>query len=115
MYTLGIDVAKHRHHATLLDESGATVFRNVEVPHTRTGVEHLLAKLAAVAPIETIRVGLEATGHYWIPPRAKAGGAEVGRRRRRRCAAKRKRPRQRARKNVQTRQPLPAHGRHAGR
>jgi transposase len=66
MYTLGIDVAKHRHHATLLDESGATVFRNVAVAHSREGFEQLLAKLAATASPDGIRVGMEATGHYWM-------------------------------------------------
>ena len=50
MYTLGIDVAKRRHHATLLDENGAAVFRNVEVPHSREGFERLLAKLI-VSPL----------------------------------------------------------------
>lgn len=65
-YTLGIDVAKRRHHATLLDESGGTVFRNFEVPHTRKGFEQLLAQVADIAPPDAIRVGMEATGHYWM-------------------------------------------------
>jgi len=33
MWTLGIDVAKRRHNATLLDEEGKTVFRNVTFAH----------------------------------------------------------------------------------
>ena len=66
MYTLGIDVAKRRHHATLLDDSGATVFGNYEVLHSRKGFEQLLTKLATVAPADAIRVGMEATGHYWM-------------------------------------------------
>ena len=66
MYPLGIDVAKRRHHATLLDEDGTPVFRNFAVPHSRQGFEQLLAKLADTAAPDAIRVGMEATGHYWM-------------------------------------------------
>ncbi len=33
MYTLGIGVAKRRHHAILPDEDRTPVFRNFAVPH----------------------------------------------------------------------------------
>ena len=66
LYTLGIDVAKRRHHATLLDEDGTPVFRNFAVPYSRQGFEQFLAKLADSAEPDAIRVGMEATGHYWM-------------------------------------------------
>ena len=66
MYPLGTDVAKRRHHATLLDEDGTPVFRNFAVPHSRQGFEQLLAKVADTAAADAIRVGMEATGHYWM-------------------------------------------------
>ncbi len=65
MWTLGIDVAKRSHRATLLDEDGQTVFRNLAVPHSRDGVELLRQRLTETGqPPADIRVGMEATGHY---------------------------------------------------
>jgi transposase len=66
MWTAGIDVAKRSHTATLLDEQGRTVFRKVRFPHSREGIDAFLARLAetGVAPA-AIRIGMEATGHYW--------------------------------------------------
>lgn len=67
MWTLGIDVAKYRHHATLLDEAGRTVFANLSVAQSRTGVDGLVARLASSGQAPAgIRVGMEATGHYWM-------------------------------------------------
>ncbi len=42
------------------------MFRNFAVPHSRQGFEQLLAKLADTAAPAAIRVGMEATGHYWM-------------------------------------------------
>ena len=46
MWTLGIDVGKQRHVATLLDAQGQTVFRNYGFAQSRDGVEGLLGRLA---------------------------------------------------------------------
>jgi len=67
MWTLGIDVGKRRHHATLLDEDGKPVFRNVVFAQSRNGVDGLLARLAETGQSAAgIRIGMEATGHYWM-------------------------------------------------
>ena len=67
MWTLGIDVGKYRHHATLLDEDGKRVFRNVTFRQSREGVDGLLARLAETGQSPAgIRIGMEATGHYWM-------------------------------------------------
>ena len=67
MWTLGIDVAKRRHNATLLDQEGKAVFRNVTFAHSRQGLEGLLDRLAATGQSpQGILVGMEATGHYWM-------------------------------------------------
>ena len=67
MWTLGIDVAKRRHNATLLDEAGKTVFRNVSFAHSREGLDGFLNRLAATGQSpQGILVGMEATGHYWM-------------------------------------------------
>ena len=67
MWTLGIDVAKRRHNATLLDEEGKAVFRNVAFAHSREGIDVFLDRLATTGQSsQGILVGMEATGHYWM-------------------------------------------------
>jgi len=67
MWTLGIDVAKRRHNATLLDGEGKTVFRNVSFAQRRDGVDGFLKRLTDTGQSPAgIRVGMEATGHYWM-------------------------------------------------
>jgi len=67
MWTLGIDVAKRRHHTTLLDEDGNIVFRNFSFAHDREGFDQLQRRLQATGQSpQAILVGMEATGHYWL-------------------------------------------------
>ena len=67
MWTLGIDVAKRRHNATLLDGEGKVVFRNFSFAQSPEGLEALLVKLAATGQSPAgILIGMEATGHYWM-------------------------------------------------
>ena len=47
MWTLGIDVGKRRHVATLLDAQGQTVFRNYGFAQSRDGVAGLLGRAKA--------------------------------------------------------------------
>ena len=66
MWTLEIDVAKRRHNATLLDEEGKTVFRNVTFAHNHQGIDALLERLVETGQSSAgILIGMEATGHYW--------------------------------------------------
>ncbi len=67
MWTLGIDVAKNRHAATLLDETGKRVFKNFKFANTHEGVESLQARLEEMEiSKQNILLGMEATGHYWM-------------------------------------------------
>jgi len=67
MWTLGIDIAKFKHNATLLDEDGNKVFANFSFTNDQAGLTQLLDKITAAgqAPDQVV-VGMEATGHYWI-------------------------------------------------
>ena len=67
MWTLGIDVAKRKHAATLLDDQGKKVFRNFTFAHSREGFTMLLARIdeIGISP-RGLLVGMEATGHYWM-------------------------------------------------
>jgi len=67
MITLGIDIAKHNHNASLLDEDSRVVFNNLKFSNDEKGLDKLLTRIEAAGqkPAE-ITVGMEATGHYWI-------------------------------------------------
>jgi transposase len=64
MFFCGIDIAKRKHVAVSLDETGAIVQRAFEFPNTRPGLEQLQQRLQALS--EPVTLGLEATGHYWL-------------------------------------------------
>jgi transposase len=64
MFYCGIDVAKHKHTVSLMDEKGQTVKAWFAITNTRSGFDQLLTELQALAG--TVTVGLEATGHYWL-------------------------------------------------
>lgn len=67
MWTLGIDVAKNRHAATLLDETGKRVFKNFKFANTHEGVDSLKRRLQEMEiSKQNILLGMEATGHYWM-------------------------------------------------
>ncbi len=67
MWTLGIDIAKRKHVATLLDDDGKKVFKNFAVMNTMDGVNMLLGKLKETDNSKkNLLIGMEATGHYWM-------------------------------------------------
>jgi len=67
MWTLGIDVAKRAHCAHVLDEAGVERLSGFRFANSHAGLCALREKLAqcGAAP-HTLRVGMEATGHYWM-------------------------------------------------
>jgi transposase len=67
MWTLGIDVAKYKHNATLIDENGRAVFRNLSFQNNLEGLNKLLERIRDTGQSPAgVTVGMEATGHYWI-------------------------------------------------
>jgi len=67
MWTLGIDIAKRRHVAALLDDNGKRVFKNFSFGNTIEGVNLLMTKVQQVGfATENLLIGMEATGHYWM-------------------------------------------------
>lgn len=67
MWTLGIDIAKYKHNASLINDQGKTVFRNLVFTNDQKGLDKLLKLIEETgqAP-EAITIGMEATGHYWM-------------------------------------------------
>jgi len=64
MLFCGIDVAKYRHAVVLLDEEGQVRQPAVGIDNTRKGFDQLRSLLQS--QWESVQVGLEATGHYWL-------------------------------------------------
>ena len=64
MFFCGIDVAKRKHVALFLHDTGTIAQRAFEITNTRAGLEELAQRLKALP--EPVTVGLEATGHYWL-------------------------------------------------
>lgn len=65
MYYCGIDVAKRKHVAIIIDDHGEIVTGAFAVCNDQAGFEGLLAALSKYEG--QVSVGLEATGHYWLP------------------------------------------------
>lgn len=64
MIYCGIDIAKHKHAVSLLDEKGEQIKPVFTIENTRPGFDRLNQELGGVAG--PVTVGLEATGHYWL-------------------------------------------------
>ena len=65
MICVGIDVAKDKHDCFILSSAGVALADVFTIPNNLEDVHTLLDKLrACCAPQESIKVGLEATGHY---------------------------------------------------
>lgn len=64
MIYCGIDVAKHKHVVSLLDEQGELLKPVFTIENTRPGFDRLRAELGGLSG--PLMIGLEATGHYWL-------------------------------------------------
>lgn len=64
MYYCGIDIAKRKHDAVILDENGKTIGKAIRIENTASGFGKLLTTLGELD--QTVILGMEATGHYWL-------------------------------------------------
>lgn len=65
MICVGIDVAKDKHDCFILNSEGAVLADVFTIPNNMEGFNTLLDKLqSCFTPQDSIKVGLEATGHY---------------------------------------------------
>ena len=67
MHYCGIDIAKYKHEATVIDESGKALLDSISFANTKEGCEKLLAlfERLSISKAELL-IGMEATGHYWL-------------------------------------------------
>ena len=65
MIIVGIDVAKDKHDCIIINSENVVLVAPFTIPNTLDGFNFMLASIRAVwNGVETIKVGLEATGHY---------------------------------------------------
>jgi transposase len=65
---VGIDIAKNNHEATIIDSLGNIVTKSFRFPNSHSGSSTLIRNIAkANASNEAVIIGMEATGHYWLP------------------------------------------------
>lgn len=64
-YFCGIDVAKNRHVACVLDGDGALTVRSQAFANSADGYEQFLDRLKPLGGARQVAVAMEATGHYW--------------------------------------------------
>ena len=67
MFYCGIDIAKHKHEATVIDQAGAAVLESISFANSKEGCEKLLALFQRLdIAKDDLLIGMEATGHYWL-------------------------------------------------
>lgn len=64
MYFCGIDIAKRKHDAAILDQEGNLQGKSLNITNTASGFEEILSKLQTLD--QDVLIGMEATGHYWL-------------------------------------------------
>lgn len=67
MYYVGIDIAKRRHEASIIDDSGKPLSNSVPFANTKEGCDALVARFVKLdIARDDVVIGMEATGHYWL-------------------------------------------------
>ncbi len=67
MFYLGIDIAKHKHYASIIDQTGKPITKPFPFQNHKEGGQTLLNQIYQYIESPTeILIGMEATGHYWL-------------------------------------------------
>lgn len=67
MLCCGIDIAKNSHEASIIDEKGKLLAESISFSNSQKGCKKLLKFFEKFEIIpESIVIGMEATGHYWL-------------------------------------------------
>ena len=68
MIIVGIDVAKNKHDAIIIDAKGDALTKSFRIPNSHKGAETLINKIKSINTDNLpVVIGMEATGHYWLP------------------------------------------------
>ena len=67
MFYTGIDIAKHKHEASVIDAEGKALLDSISFANTKEGCEKLVALFHRLGIAkDDVLIGMEATGHYWL-------------------------------------------------
>ncbi len=67
MYYCGIDIAKYKHEAAVIDEAGKALLESISFSNSKEGCEKLLSLFERLSiSKDDLLIGMEATGHYWL-------------------------------------------------
>ncbi len=67
MFYCGIDIAKYKHEATVIDANGKALADSISFANDKQGCEKVLAIFEKfVVASDDVVIGMEATGHYWL-------------------------------------------------
>lgn len=67
MFYCGIDIAKHKHEASVIDSEGKALIEIISFSNTKEGCEKITAVFEKLgASVSDVVIGMEATGHYWL-------------------------------------------------
>lgn len=67
MFYCGIDIAKHKHEASVIDSDGKALIDSISFSNTKEGCEKITAVFQKLgASVSNVVIGMEATGHYWL-------------------------------------------------
>lgn len=67
MFYCGIDIAKYKHEASVIDANGKALLDSISFANDKQGCEKIIAVFQKfeISPADVI-IGMEATGHYWL-------------------------------------------------
>ena len=67
MYYCGIDIAKYKHEASVIDEGGKSLLDSISFSNSKEGSEKLMTLFERLSiSKDELLIGMEATGHYWL-------------------------------------------------
>lgn len=67
MFYCGIDIAKYKHEASVIDQAGKALLDSISFANTKEGCEKLLELFERLNVVcDDVVIGMEATGHYWL-------------------------------------------------
>jgi len=67
MFYAGIDIAKNKHEASVIDTEGKALLDSISFSNSKEGCEKLLALFDRLGVAkDDVLIGMEATGHYWL-------------------------------------------------
>lgn len=67
MFYAGIDIAKYKHEASVIDPDGKALLDSLSFTNDKAGCEKVVALFEKLSvPKGELVIGMEATGHYWL-------------------------------------------------